>query len=709
MRLVWLAVLILPGILSSQSMHLRDFENDALGGPSKAIQFQNRLFFSAYTPQHGRELWVSDGSKSGTFMLLDIAPGAASSLGENFPNSLFVHNNLLYFQANDGVNGFELWRSDGTPSGTFMLVNAVAGSGDAAFSHPAGIGNTLYFVGGSGNSLWKTDGSSSGTNFIQSFQIIRFLTAFDGHIYFSAGNNNQGEELWRYRPANNTTQMVMDLNGGLGASLPCNFIPLSNTLLFMANTQSGWEWWRTNGTAATTQLVVDINPGGANGVLNSYRTINVAKIGDEVFFRANDGQTGFQLWKSDGTAAGTSRISQFNQSVDPNMGLPIFNGKVHYSNYETPFYWAYDPIAQTNQPSFYPSYYYYVYPHNSLQVNQQLVYAKGDSTFGFELFVANGLSNGIQMLDETDLSNNWNNTSTPGFNRIIGHLQNVVFFSNRRTHSDSKTSFFAFDLNNMLLCHPPSVVEVVSLNDSTAHVVWSQIEESEGYELRYRAVGSSNWQLQNSLHTFFELNGLSSQSQYQVQLRAQCNGQWGDWSEDKRFTTTDLGNLDYAHTVSEKAESSTSVRLYWRRSSLIQNLQIRYRAAGSSNWLTATSNNGYRKLNNLNPSTFYEYQTRADLGNGWGSWPSFNQHFYTPSFNIGLNEPLKMGVTAYPNPTNDWVKVNGFYGHKVMVFDLHGHFFEKELTADNALFLGDLKPGLYIVQAGEHRIKIWVN
>ena len=74
------------------------------------------LYFQANDGLLGTELWRSDGSGPGTFMVSDIYP-ASSSL----PSHLFAFGGLLYFQADDGMSGIELWRSDGTSAGTNLV------------------------------------------------------------------------------------------------------------------------------------------------------------------------------------------------------------------------------------------------------------------------------------------------------------------------------------------------------------------------------------------------------------------------------------------------------------------------------------------------------------------------------------------------------------------------------------------------------------
>ena len=81
-------------------------------------------------------------------------------------------------------------------------------------------------------------------------------------------------------------------------------------MFFRANNgSSGAELWQSDGTAAGTKLVTDLLP-GSDG---SYPTFLTA-VGNRVFFRANDGSGGFELWQSDGTA--TSRVADITPGPD---------------------------------------------------------------------------------------------------------------------------------------------------------------------------------------------------------------------------------------------------------------------------------------------------------------------------------------------------------------------------------------------------------
>ena len=132
------------------------------------------------------------------------------------------------------------------------------------------------------------------------------LLAHGDHLYFSAFTPSSGTELWMYDGV--SASMLVDLNPGPDYSTPSGFMLVGDTLFFSADTPgSGRELWTTDGTAAGTSMVIDLRPGPDSGLDYSF-TGSITPASNGVYFRGNDEVHGFELFFTDGTAAGTTLV-----------------------------------------------------------------------------------------------------------------------------------------------------------------------------------------------------------------------------------------------------------------------------------------------------------------------------------------------------------------------------------------------------------------
>lgn len=288
------------------------------------VAIDGNVFFGTST-----ELWVTDGTQAGTQVLCHI--GSTSPSGFAGPQDLIELDGILIFTMHDRNFGRRLWRSDGTVEGTWRYDAGGMVFSDLSTS-PAQmtkVGDTVFFAaqGIGGQSLWRTDGTLEGTAKVRSFpnsliQPPRWLTDVDGILYFAAYDNTTGFELWRSDGTPENTTIVADIRPG-GSSGPANLVNVDGTLFFTANDgTNGTELWKTDGTAAGTQLVRDIAAGSANAFPDSTfpeRVVEKFVLDDQLFFAANDGVSGVELWKSDGTAAGTILVKDLNPGAASSM------------------------------------------------------------------------------------------------------------------------------------------------------------------------------------------------------------------------------------------------------------------------------------------------------------------------------------------------------------------------------------------------------
>lgn len=292
--------------------------------PENLINVNGTLFFRASDGIHGEELWRSDGTEAGTVMVKDIFPGSGGSAGIYNPDWV-VFDGKVFFIANDGVHGDELWRSDGTEAGTELVKDIYTGVNGSQMIFITTTNDALYFGARDethGTELWRSNGTEAGTELVKdinagmsdsisTYYYMRWL-AIDNTLFFVASDGTTGFELWRSNGAEENTVLVKDIYPGGSDSNPINLTDVNGVLLFSANSPGhGFELWRSDGTAENTVLVKDIYPGGMSSVQAYYSELWTV-VNQTVFFDATDGTSGIELWRSDGTAEGTVLVKDIN-------------------------------------------------------------------------------------------------------------------------------------------------------------------------------------------------------------------------------------------------------------------------------------------------------------------------------------------------------------------------------------------------------------
>jgi ELWxxDGT repeat protein len=145
------------------------------------------------------------------------------------------------------------------------------------------------------------------------------LTNVSGTLFFSADDGNVGHELWKSDGTPGGTVLVRDINPASGHSYPRHLANVNGTLFFAANDGTrGHELWKSDGTSTGTVLVKDIRPGPTG--LNSSNPYSLTNVVGRLFFIANDGTNGRELWISDGTSTGTVLVKDINQGAGHAFG-----------------------------------------------------------------------------------------------------------------------------------------------------------------------------------------------------------------------------------------------------------------------------------------------------------------------------------------------------------------------------------------------------
>jgi ELWxxDGT repeat protein len=250
------------------------------------------------------------------YLVKDIEPLRQN--GDSNPHSFYVlENGISLFFANDGEHDNELWRSDGTPGGTYLLQE----------SCPGNCRRSLWFIGLGGDRaffmmaeddgfyLWGTGGSPGDTfrlagPFSPDPIILSTWMESERVLYFAPTDTQHGNELWR---SDGTTKGTVPL------SLDRNAFTEG---LFFFTPDLHAPIWRTDGTSAGT---FRIHPSGVSVGQGLFHA-----IGKTVFFPARTEGGGDEIWTTDGTVEGTQRVTEESPSRTI-RGMTVFGGKLYFT------------------------------------------------------------------------------------------------------------------------------------------------------------------------------------------------------------------------------------------------------------------------------------------------------------------------------------------------------------------------------------------
>lgn len=300
--------------------------------------YDNQLFFRANNGEDGTELWVTDGTEEGTQLFKDINPNGSST--PIFPLSF---DGQFFFSVDDGEHGRELWISDGTPEGTelFKDINPDGSSFARRFTE---YGDKLVFEADDGThsyEMWITDGTPEGTEMVKDINdnpdaiegsaLITEFFVFDGLVYFGAFVNGIDNELWVSDGTTEGTEMVLELDP-IGGGRPSNFTAFNDEQFFFRardgaiNGNNNWEIWISDGTAEGTEMVRDIHPD------NGSNPSELLIYNQLLYFTATDGTHGRELWKSDGTEEGTQLVVDINPDGSGDVdNIQIYDDMMYFT------------------------------------------------------------------------------------------------------------------------------------------------------------------------------------------------------------------------------------------------------------------------------------------------------------------------------------------------------------------------------------------
>lgn len=288
-------------------------------------------------------------------MVADVASGPLSSIPGGFGAMQIIVDNVLYFSANDGIHGGELWAYDLTTETTQMVadINSGANTSYPGYWLVVVHDSIIYFDAGTeeyGRELWAYDTTTSEYWMVADINPQETSSqpgddieiVYGDTIYFSAFTFTYGTELWAHHPANNSTWLVEDIHHGSSANPGwyMNFIH-DEVLYFTArdlnNVHDLWAHNQVNGTTwkvASFGMAPFTHPGQNMEYL----------VGDTIYFDAHDETHGRELMSynlTTNTARILTDIAPGQASGDPGISTSILVEDTIYFDAFDSGLWAY--------------------------------------------------------------------------------------------------------------------------------------------------------------------------------------------------------------------------------------------------------------------------------------------------------------------------------------------------------------------------------
>ncbi len=278
------------------------------------VRMGNRVYFTVQDRPYGPwSLWRTDGTPSGTVRV--TGKGLSGTSSWLHPT---VSGNRIFFQGFDSAGGKELWVTDGTDKGTLRVKDIAPGAGSSKPENltPIGSGRIAFSAWSpkSGREVWVSDGTATGTYLLEDIYPGFYgkgsdpdsMADFYGRCFFSATNTAHGRELWVSDGTPAGTKIFHEYYPGFASPFPGGMFTLREKLLFILSDGNKAGVWASDGTFAGTTRI--------STTLRSWKESPLV-LGGKAFLWGDDAAHGWEPWVTDGTAKGTMLLKDTHPGV----------------------------------------------------------------------------------------------------------------------------------------------------------------------------------------------------------------------------------------------------------------------------------------------------------------------------------------------------------------------------------------------------------
>ena len=314
---------------------LKDLSGSISSEPRDLVQVGEEVFFTAIVPSGQRELFKTDGSADGTILVRDLATNWSQPISRSSdPLELTPLGETVYFSAFQTSGKRELYRSNGYYEETKRAANV---NGSGASSDPknlVALGDKLLFAatGVDGQiELYESEGTQATTRLLKDLSGSvssnpSELTVVGDTVFFTATQGNWERELYKHE--NGSTRRVLNLYPGYSSN-PSDLIAVDGLLYFTADSPDGQrELYKSDGTANGTKRVLDIS-----GPVSSSPS-QLTLVGNTLFFTATQGNGEVELFKT--TATSVSRVVNLYPGFSSNPSNLTASGDIVYFSATAP-------------------------------------------------------------------------------------------------------------------------------------------------------------------------------------------------------------------------------------------------------------------------------------------------------------------------------------------------------------------------------------